>query len=211
MAKKTTSAKQDTAPTPEDKPAKAAKKTTRAKAVDESTPEKAPAKRAQTKSTKSGKTAVSEKSAKSTKSAKGTKSTKPTKPTKTSTTASARTSAAKSAAAAAAASAGKTLVIVESPAKARTLEKILGRGYHVEASVGHVRDLPKARMAVDIEHDFTPEYINVRGKAALIKSLKAASDASARTLPIYAARSVMEMVPLASRRLKVCEHFMVKS
>lgn len=84
--------------------------------------------------------------------------------------------------AAANASAGKTLVIVESPAKARTLEKILGRGYHVEASIGHVRDLPKARLAVDIENDFTPEYINVRGKAALIKTLKAASDASARTL-----------------------------
>lgn len=78
--------------------------------------------------------------------------------------------------------AGKTLVIVESPAKAKTLEKILGPGYHVEASVGHVRDLPKARIAVDVEHDFTPEYINVRGKAALIKALQGASAASARTL-----------------------------
>ncbi|MDL2264256.1 type I DNA topoisomerase, partial [Synergistaceae bacterium OttesenSCG-928-I11] len=76
----------------------------------------------------------------------------------------------------------KTLVIVESPAKAKTLEKILGRAYHVEASVGHVRDLPKARMAVDVENNFTPEYINVRGKATLIKSLKAASEASKRTL-----------------------------
>jgi DNA topoisomerase-1 len=85
-------------------------------------------------------------------------------------------------AAAATASAGKTLVIVESPAKAKTLEKILGRSYHVKASIGHVRDLPKARLAVDVENNFTPEYINVRGKGDLIKSLKAASDASARTL-----------------------------
>lgn len=78
--------------------------------------------------------------------------------------------------------AGKTLVVVESPAKAKTLGKILGSGYRIEASVGHVRDLPKARIAVDVEHDFEPEYINVRGKAALIKSLQRASGASARTL-----------------------------
>lgn len=77
---------------------------------------------------------------------------------------------------------GKTLVIVESPAKARTLEKILGSDYHVEASIGHVRDLPKARIAVDVENNFAPDYINVRGKAALIKSLRAASKASERTL-----------------------------
>jgi len=80
------------------------------------------------------------------------------------------------------AAAGKTLVIVESPAKAHTLEKILGRSYHVRASIGHVRDLPKGRIAVDIEHDFEPEYINVRGKADIIKSLKAASEMSKRTL-----------------------------
>ena len=78
--------------------------------------------------------------------------------------------------------AGKTLVIVESPAKAKTLEKILGRDFHVEASIGHVRDLPKARIAVDVDNDFTPEYINVRGKAPIIKALKAASASSARTL-----------------------------
>jgi DNA topoisomerase-1 len=84
--------------------------------------------------------------------------------------------------AAASASAGKTLVIVESPAKAKTLEKILGHTYHVEASIGHVRDLPKARLAVDVDNNFAPEYITVRGKGDLIKSLKAASEASARTL-----------------------------
>jgi DNA topoisomerase-1 len=99
---------------------------------------------------------------------------------KTSKTASAKKSDKYSAAAAA--SSGKTLVIVESPSKARTLEKILGHSYHVEASIGHVRDLPKARIAVDVDNDFAPEYINVRGKGDLIKSLKAASGASERTL-----------------------------
>lgn len=64
------------------------------------------------------------------------------------------------------------LVIVESPAKATTIKKYLGKGYNVVASMGHVRDLPKSRMGVDIEHDFQPEYISIRGKAPLIKSLK---------------------------------------
>ena len=76
---------------------------------------------------------------------------------------------------------GKNLVIVESPAKARTLEKILGNEYKVLASVGHVRDLPKARLAIDIGNNFDPEYINVRGKANLIKELKNASAASKTT------------------------------
>ena len=78
--------------------------------------------------------------------------------------------------------AGKTLVVVESPAKARTLEKILGSKYKVLASIGHVRDLPKGRLAIDVDHDFEPEYIQVRGKADLIKTLKAASEASKTTL-----------------------------
>lgn len=77
---------------------------------------------------------------------------------------------------------GKTLVVVESPAKAKTLEKILGAKYKVLASVGHVRDLPKARMAIDIENGFEPEYIQVRGKADLIKDLKGASGVSENTL-----------------------------
>lgn len=77
---------------------------------------------------------------------------------------------------------GKTLVVVESPAKAKTLEKILGSRYKVLASLGHVRDLPKGRLAIDLEHDFEPEYIQVRGKADLIKTLKGASSASKRTL-----------------------------
>lgn len=64
------------------------------------------------------------------------------------------------------------LIIVESPAKANTIKKFLGGNTKVMASMGHIRDLPKSKMAVDIEHDFEPEYINIRGKGELIKSLK---------------------------------------
>lgn len=64
------------------------------------------------------------------------------------------------------------LVIVESPAKATTIKKILGSKYKVEASMGHVRDLPKSQLGIDIENDFEPKYINIRGKAELIKKLK---------------------------------------
>ncbi len=65
------------------------------------------------------------------------------------------------------------LIIVESPAKANTIKKFLGGNTKVVASMGHIRDLPKSKMGVDIEHDFEPEYINIRGKGDLIKSLKA--------------------------------------
>ena len=64
------------------------------------------------------------------------------------------------------------LIIVESPAKANTIKKFLGGSTKVVASMGHVRDLPKSKLGVDIEHDFEPEYINIRGKGDLIKSLK---------------------------------------
>ena len=66
----------------------------------------------------------------------------------------------------------KTLVVVESPAKAKTIEKYLGRKYMVRASMGHLRDLPKSQFGIDVEHDFTPKYINIRGKGDLIKALK---------------------------------------
>ena len=66
----------------------------------------------------------------------------------------------------------KYLVIVESPAKANTIKKFLGGNTKVVASMGHIRDLPKSKLGVDIEHDFEPEYINIRGKGDLIKSLK---------------------------------------
>ena len=66
----------------------------------------------------------------------------------------------------------KNLVIVESPAKAKTIEKYLGRNYKVMASVGHIRDLKKSSMSVDFENNYQPEYINIRGKGPLINDLK---------------------------------------
>ena len=67
----------------------------------------------------------------------------------------------------------KSLVIVESPAKAKTIEKFLGKShYTVKASVGHIRDLPKSKFGVDIENNFEPQYINIRGKGDVIKELK---------------------------------------
>ena len=59
---------------------------------------------------------------------------------------------------------GQNLVIVESPAKAKTIAKYLGKNYTVEASMGHVRDLPKSKMGVDIENNYEPKYISIRGK-----------------------------------------------
>ncbi|MCK8058749.1 MULTISPECIES: type I DNA topoisomerase [unclassified Fusibacter] len=69
----------------------------------------------------------------------------------------------------------KFLVIVESPAKAKTIGKFLGRNYKVKASVGHVRDLPKSKMGIDIEDNYEPQYITIRGKGEVIKELKAAA------------------------------------
>ena len=68
--------------------------------------------------------------------------------------------------------ADKKLVIVESPAKAKTIEKYLGRTYKVVASLGHIRDLPKSQMGVDVENNYKPKYISIRGKGDVIKSLK---------------------------------------
>ena len=67
---------------------------------------------------------------------------------------------------------GKTLVIVESPTKAKTINKYLGKDYDITSSMGHVIDLPKSRMAVDVENGFTPEYITIRGKAKVLNELK---------------------------------------
>ncbi len=78
----------------------------------------------------------------------------------------------------------KKLVIVESPHKATNIKKMLGRGYEVMASVGHVRDLPKSKMGVDIENNFEPEYIKIRGKAKLLKEL---SDAAKECEHVYLA------------------------
>ena len=64
------------------------------------------------------------------------------------------------------------LVIVESPTKSKTIGRFLGKNYTVKASMGHLRDLPKSQFGVDVDHDFEPKYINIRGKGDLIKELK---------------------------------------
>ncbi len=70
----------------------------------------------------------------------------------------------------------KTLVIVESPAKAKTISKFLGRKYTVKSSVGHVRDLPRSQFGVDVEHGFQPKYITIRGKGEILKELRQAAE-----------------------------------
>src|SRR5699024_1247031 len=66
----------------------------------------------------------------------------------------------------------KDLVIVESPAKAKTIERYLGRKYVVRASNGHVRDLPRSQMGVDVENNYEPKYITIRGKGDVLKELR---------------------------------------
>ena len=66
----------------------------------------------------------------------------------------------------------KKLVIVESPSKASTIKKYLGSGYNVVASMGHIIDLPKSQLGIDVENDFEPKFITIRGKGDLLKSLK---------------------------------------
>ena len=63
----------------------------------------------------------------------------------------------------------KNLVLVESPSKAKTINKYLGRNYVVEATVGHIKNLPKTKLGIDIENGFTPKLMNIRGKADVIK------------------------------------------
>ncbi|GGH17524.1 type I DNA topoisomerase [Paenibacillus segetis] len=77
-----------------------------------------------------------------------------------------------------------SLVIVESPAKAKTIGKYLGSKYIVKASMGHVRDLPKSQIGVEVENDFSPKYITIRGKGSILKELK---DASKKVKKIYLA------------------------
>ena len=69
----------------------------------------------------------------------------------------------------------KTLVIVESPAKAKTIGKYLGKGYTVKATVGHIRDLPERELGVDVEASFKPKFVTVKGKQKAITELKAAA------------------------------------
>src|SRR5512136_2413873 len=69
----------------------------------------------------------------------------------------------------------KALVVVESPAKAKTISKYLGKKYVVKASVGHIKDLPKSRLGVDLENDFVPHYAIIPSKAKVVKELRAAA------------------------------------
>jgi DNA topoisomerase-1 len=78
----------------------------------------------------------------------------------------------------------ETLVIVESPAKAKTIGKYLGNKYIVKASMGHIRDLPKSQIGVEVENDFSPKYITIRGKGEVLKELK---DASKKVKRVYLA------------------------
>lgn len=73
---------------------------------------------------------------------------------------------------------GKSLVIVESPAKAKTINRFLGPAYMVKASMGHVRDLPKTKLGVEIEKDFEPQYVQIRGRGKVIKELRSAARAA---------------------------------
>ena len=76
----------------------------------------------------------------------------------------------------------KTLLVVESPSKAKIISKYLGSSYKVIASVGHVRDLPKSRLGVQIEDNIEPEYINIRGKGDTIKAIKKEGKAASKIL-----------------------------
>ena len=69
----------------------------------------------------------------------------------------------------------KYLVIVESPAKVKTIKKFLGSNYDVQASNGHVRDFPKSQFGIDVENDFEPKYITIRGKGELLSNLRKAA------------------------------------
>ncbi len=76
----------------------------------------------------------------------------------------------------------QSIIIVESPAKARTISKFVGRNYRVLASMGHVRDLPKTKLGVDLEADFAPQYVTLRSKAKILKELKEAAKSASRLL-----------------------------
>jgi DNA topoisomerase-1 len=71
----------------------------------------------------------------------------------------------------------KSLIIVESPTKAKTITKYLGRGYAVMASVGHVKDLPTSKLGVDLERDFEPQYVTIKGKSKVLAEIKKKAEA----------------------------------
>ncbi len=74
------------------------------------------------------------------------------------------------------------LVIVESPAKAKTIERYLGKKYTVKASMGHIRDLPKSQMGVDVEENYKPKYITIRGKGDILKDLRKSAKKSKKNI-----------------------------
>jgi hypothetical protein len=75
----------------------------------------------------------------------------------------------------------KTLVVVESPAKAKTIEKYLGKGFKVKASVGHIKDLPKSKLGVDVKKNFEPTYEVITSKKKVVEDLRKAASAAIRT------------------------------
>ena len=75
------------------------------------------------------------------------------------------------------------LIIVESPAKARTITKFLGRGYKVEASQGHIRDLPKSQIGVDVDNNFEPKYITIRGRGEILTRIRKEAKAAKAVYP----------------------------
>jgi len=74
----------------------------------------------------------------------------------------------------------KSLIIVESPAKAKTIKKYLGPGFTVKASVGHVKDLPEHRLGIDVAHNFAPEYVPIKGKKKLLQELRTEAEKAER-------------------------------
>src|SRR5690348_10346899 len=72
----------------------------------------------------------------------------------------------------------KSLIIVESPTKAKTITKYLGRGYTVMASVGHIKDLPTSKLGVDLDHDFKPQYVTIKGKSKVLADIKKKAEAA---------------------------------
>lgn len=85
------------------------------------------------------------------------------------------------------------LIIVESPSKIHTVKRTLGDGYNVVACVGHVRDLPKSKLAVDVEHGFEPTYVDIAGKENVIKDIK--------SLPKSRSMCISQPTPTARARL----------
>ena len=106
---------------------------------------------------------------------------------------------------------GNTLVVVESPAKAKTIKKYLGSGYTVKASVGHVMDLPKSKIGVDVENGFAPVYEVIDSKKKGFAELKAAAKNAEKLLLVGLGRSLIQNVKKVTDLLDEGEQLMVES